>query len=209
MSIRTHSFVLGRCHDRGVADLKDPGLSGLASWCWSRVMGVDGPMAGMWVCRLVTSGLGCLLVITSLYGCSFPSASDQAIDGATKLARKDVQEAARHVGIWSRSSADAHAGFAFARKNLSQRTFVARATLLESRFAGDAESFDLTTTARGEGDNKFGGGHTERTVRICVRLTSQLTVGPPDVEISNLPCPAGLPKRGAGGPVDKIVYWED
>jgi hypothetical protein len=156
----------------------------------------------------VAGGLAWLLATAALCGCSSPSADDEAIAGATKLARGDIERAARFVGYWSTSSADAHANYELARKNLTQRMFVAGMTLLQSHFSESVQTYDVTTTERGGGDNGFGGGYTEKTVRMCARLTSRLSSTSPRVEISNLRCPPGLPDRGIGGPIDKVVPWK-
>lgn len=81
-------------------------------------------------------------------------------------------------------------------------------TLLQSRFSETALVFDVTTTARGEGDNGFGGGHTEKTVRMCVRLTSDTASRPGPVKVANLHCPPGLPDVGADGTIDRTVPWK-
>jgi hypothetical protein len=157
----------------------------------------------------VACGLTSLLATATLYGCSGQPADEKAVAGAARLARDNIKRTADLIGTWMRSSADTHVGYGLAKKNLTQQTFMARVTLLQSRYAANAAVFDVAATARGEGDNGFGGGHTEKTIRMCVRLTSHPAEKPPRVEIFNLDCPSGLPKREAGNPVDEIVPWKN
>jgi hypothetical protein len=155
----------------------------------------------------VVSGLTCLLAAAALSGCSSQSAEDKAVAGGTKFARGDIERTANLMISWLRSSASARSGYELAKKNLSQRSFVAQVTLLGSHFSESIQTYDVTTTERGAGDNGFGGGHIEKTVRMCARLTANFSPRP-RVEVSGLHCPPGLPSTGIGGPIDRIIPWK-
>lgn len=62
-----------------------------------------------WVEQVAVTGGLCLLVTVSLSGCSSPSADEEAIASATRLARDDIAHTSDLVDSWLRSSADARA----------------------------------------------------------------------------------------------------
>lgn len=156
----------------------------------------------------VASGLACLLATAALYGCSSPSAEDKAFASAAKLARKDINEAADLVTSWLQASTDLRADYENTKNSFSRNPAIELVTLLQSRYVGNVMTFDITATNRGGADNGFGGGHTEKTIRMCARLTLDVTQKPRHAEISNLNCPPGLPSWGYEGPVERIIPWE-
>lgn len=154
------------------------------------------------------SGLACLLATAVLYGCSSPSAEDEAFASAAKLARKDIKRTAEYVTSVLQSSSDMRADYRLTRNGIAHDVTGALVTLLSSRYVGNVMTFDITATNRGGGDNGFGGGHTEKTIRMCARLTLDVTKKPRHAEISNLNCPPGLPSWGYEGPVERTIPWK-
>jgi hypothetical protein len=142
------------------------------------------------------------LAAVLLAGCSSPK--NQALNIASQKARSIVEQMRSRIdGIFS-TEKDPTRAFNYARRNVaSPRRENATALLSSGRTSGEAW-FDVTVVSHGDA----GGGLSAAgiTVRLCARLTANLTLTPIRTLAADIACPADLPKEVRGyGTIERNI----